>query len=58
MSKNFKKKKTKTTKGNKAVLGKLKKKKTYYVKVRAYKVVNGKKVYGKWSQTAKKKCKK
>lgn len=27
----------------------LKKKKTYYVKVRAYKNVNGAKKYGKWS---------
>ena len=31
----------------------LKKKKTYYVRVRAYKVVDGKKVYGSWSSAKK-----
>ena len=29
---------------------KLKSKKKYYVRVRSYKIVNGKKVYGKWSE--------
>ena len=37
---------------------KLKKKKTYFVRVRAYKMVNGKKVYGKWSGVKKVKIKK
>ncbi len=32
---------------------KLKSGKTYYVQVRAYKVVNGVKVYGKWSKKKK-----
>ena len=46
-------KKTQTTK----LLKKLKKNKKYYVKVRAYKKVNGKKVYGSWSKVVTKKCK-
>ena len=37
---------------------KLKKKKTYYVRVRAYTLSNGKKVYGKWSSVKKVKIKK
>ena len=37
---------------------KLKKKKTYFVRVRAYKLVDGKKVYGKWSAVKKVKIKK
>lgn len=37
----------------KKTIKKLKKKKTYYFKIRAYKKVNGKKVYGKWSKTKK-----
>ena len=37
---------------------KLTKKKTYYVRVRAYKVINGKKYYCKWSKTNKVKIKK
>jgi hypothetical protein len=36
---------------------KLKSKKTYYVKARAYKVVNGKKIYGNWSKIKKVKVK-
>lgn len=40
-----------------AVIKKLKKKKTYYIRVRAYKVVNGKKVYGSWSKVKKVKIK-
>lgn len=49
-SKKFKKSKTKTktSKKNKITLKKLNKKR-YYVKVRAYKKVKGKKVYGKYS---------
>ena len=37
---------------------KLTKKKTYYVRARAYKVINGKKYYCKWSKTNKVKIKK
>ena len=37
---------------------KLTKKKTYYVRVRAYKVINGKKYYCKWSKINKVKIKK
>ncbi|MBR4759222.1 MAG: fibronectin type III domain-containing protein, partial [Lachnospiraceae bacterium] len=58
--KNFKKNsKTKTTKKVKYTIKSLKKKKTYYVRVRAYKTdVAGKKVYGKWSKVKKVKVKK
>ena len=37
------------TSGSKKTISKLKRKKTYYIKVRAYKTVNGKKVYGSYS---------
>ena len=52
--KKFKKNK-KTIKVNKKnaskkTVKKLKSKKKYYVRVRSYKIVNGKKVYGKWSK--------
>ena len=52
--KKFKKNK-KTVKVNKKnaskkTVKKLKSKKKYYVRVRSYKIVNGKKVYGKWSK--------
>jgi len=49
-----KNKKTVTVKGGKTVkkeIKKLKKGKKYYVRVRAYKVINGKKVYSTWSNT-------
>ena len=52
-SSKFKKKLTKTATFKKT--GKLKKLKAgtkYYVRVRAYKTINGKKVYGKWSKVA------
>ena len=39
-------------------LRKLIKKKTYYIRVRAYNIYNGKKVYGKWSKVKKVKIKK
>ena len=55
MSKGFKK--AVTTKKVKAVVKKLKSKKTYYVKVRAFKVVNGSKVYTQYSDTVKVKVK-
>jgi Asp-tRNA(Asn)/Glu-tRNA(Gln) amidotransferase A subunit family amidase len=50
-SKKFTKKTTKKVNTTKTTLtvSKLNAKKKYYVKVRAYKTVNGKKVYGKWS---------
>ncbi len=52
--KKFKKNK-KTVKVNKKnaskkTVKKLKSKKKYYVRIRSYKIVNGKKVYGKWSK--------
>ena len=50
-SKNVEKVTVKGTKNlSKTVTG-LKKGKTYYVKVRAYKLVNGKKLYGAYSKT-------
>ena len=50
-SKKFTSKTTKKAKSTKTkkVISSLKKNKTYYVKVRAYKLVDGKKVYGSWS---------
>lgn len=42
----------------KITIKKLTKKTTYYVKARAYKKVNGKKVYGAWSKIKKRKIKK
>ena len=49
LKKNFKKAKTKYSKSNKIKVKKLKSKKTYYVRVRAYKKINGKNVYSAWS---------
>ena len=57
-NKKFKKAKRKTVKSTSAMIKKLKKKKTYFVRVRAYKLVDGKKVYGKWSAVKKVKIKK
>ena len=57
-NKKFKKAKSKTVKSTSVTLKKLKKKTTYFVRVRAYKVVDGKKVYGKWSSVKKVKIKK
>ena len=45
------------TSGSKKTISKLKRKKTYYIKVRAYKTVNGKKVYGSYSTVKKVKTK-
>lgn len=58
-SKKFSKAKVKTvsSKVTKKTLTKLSKKKTYYVKVRAYKKVDGKKYYGSWSSVKKIKTK-
>ena len=49
------KKNVKITKGSttKKVIAKLKKNKRYYFKIRAYKTVNGTKVYGSYSKTKK-----
>ena len=41
----------------KKVLGKLKSEKVYYVRIRAYKTVNGTKLYSAWSKAVKKKTK-
>ena len=57
-NKKFKKAKSKTVKSSSVTLKKLKKKKTYFVRVRAYKLATGKKVYGKWSSVKKVKIKK
>ena len=54
----FSKKKVKNTKKTKLVIRKLKKKKTYCFRVRAYKTTNGAKKYGKWSKVKKIKIKK
>lgn len=58
-NKNFKKNSTKykTTTATKVSLAKLEKNKTYYVKVCAYKVVDGKRVYGTYSNVKKIKLK-
>lgn len=57
-NKKFKKAKKKTVKSTFVTLKKLKKKKTYFIRIRAYKIVVGKKVYGKWSSVKKVKVKK
>ena len=56
--KNFKGAKKKILNKTSLTVKKLKKKKTYYVRVRAYKTVNGEKVFGAWSATKKVKIKK
>ena len=59
MNKKFtKKKKSKLTAKTKFTVKKLKKKKTYYFRVRAYKLNGKTKVYGKWSKAKKVKVKK
>ena len=60
LKKNFKGAKTITVKKAKTVsaeLKKLKSKKTYYVRIRAFKKVKGKKYYSDWSKTLSKKVK-
>lgn len=54
-NKKLKKAKTKTIKKNttKYTIKKLKLKKKYYIQVRAYKIVDGKTYYGKWSKSKK-----
>ncbi len=59
-NKNFKSAKTKTIKKTRTTstsITKLKKKKTYYVRVRTYKTVDGKKYYSAWSRAKKVKTK-
>ena len=51
LKKNMKGTKTKIVSKTKATVKKLQSKKRYYVRVRAYVTVNGKKYYGKWSKT-------
>ena len=58
LNKKFKKKKSVQTKKTKYTIKKLKKKKTYYIRVRAYKMNGKKKVYGKWSTVKKVKIRK
>ena len=54
---NTKKKLVKGGKLSKKLVKKLKSKKTYYVRIRAYVVVNGKKKFGAWSNKKKVKIK-
>ena len=58
LNKKFKKKKSIQTGKIKYTIKKLKKKKTYYIRVRAYKMNGKKKIYGKWSKVKKVKIKK
>lgn len=58
LSKKMKKAKLKNCRAASITIKKLKKRKTYYMRVRAYKYANGKKVYGKWSSVKKIKIKK
>lgn len=51
--KNFKGKKSKVASRTKYTIKKWKKKKTCYIRIRAYKLQAGKKVYGKWSRVKK-----
>lgn len=55
---NFKGAKKINAKKSSVIIKKLRKKKTYYVRVRAYKTVNGQKLYGAWSSKKKVKIKK
>lgn len=49
----FKKSKKVVSKGTSITIKKLQKKKTYYIRVRAYRMVNGKRLYGKYSKVKK-----
>ena len=51
-NKNFKKATKTTTSKTSCTIKELKSKKTYYVKVRAYKTVNGKKIYGSFTSSS------
>lgn len=52
-SKDFKNSKTKEIEGTSVTIKSLNKKKTYYVKVRAYQTINGKKVYSSYTKAVK-----
>lgn len=52
-NKKFKNKKCKTTKKNSITIKKLKRKKVYYVRVRAYRFERKRKIYGNWSTVKK-----
>ena len=56
-SKKFRNKKTKETSNLKLKVKKLKKKKTYYIRVRAFKIIQGHKIYSEWSNYKKIKTK-
>ncbi|MDE7423132.1 MAG: hypothetical protein K2N51_05510 [Lachnospiraceae bacterium] len=56
-NKKFNNQKLKNTKKRTYIIKKLKKKKIYYIRVRAYTVANGKKKYGSWSKIKKVKVK-
>ena len=58
LNKSLKKAKKKRVKSTSITLKKLKTKKTYFIRVRAYENVNGKNVYGKWSSVKRVKIKK
>ncbi len=58
LKRNFKGKKTKKATKTKCLLKKLKKGKTYYIRIRAYTTSGGSKVNGKWSKVKKVKVKK
>lgn len=58
LNKSLKKAKKKRVKSTSITLKKLKKKKTYFIRVRAYENVNGKNVYGKWSSVKRVRIKK
>lgn len=58
LKKNFKKAKKASSAGTTITVKKLKKKKVYFVRARAYALDNGKKRYGAWSKTIKIKIKK
>ena len=55
--KNFRKSQSLQRKRTTCLISKLSKKKTYYVHVRAYKIVDGEKRYGEWSKKKKVKIK-
>ncbi len=57
-NKKYKKAKKTVTQKKQYVIKKLRKKKTYYIRVRAYTVYNGKTVYGRWSKVKRVKIKK
>lgn len=58
LKKNMKKAKSRTVKKSPVDIKKLKKNKTYYFRVRAYRLNNGERIYGKWCSKKKVKVKK